>query len=132
MRYKIFPLFVIVLVCAFSAAAQSVVENETRVIVGDGGSKVLMRIDSPVSLLNANVGIWVVSPSESVLAKSDIQVNLLKGQNTVEIPVALEKVLGSDDLVFGRLKYAVGSNSGVVSLSRIVTDIFDLQVFGVA
>lgn len=128
MRFKLFPLFVIVLVCAYSTAAQTVVESESAVVLRDRSANVSLAVlsDAPKTV---TVSLELLDRSGTVRSAISADKPLLAGKNACDVSLPLdEKLLASDaEVAWYRLRYKVGDTSGIISFSQLVTDLFELR-----
>src|SRR6185369_927192 len=128
MRYKIFPLFVIVLVCAFSATAQTVVESESSVVLGDKTANVSLVIDSPKAS-DSRIELELLDQNDQVRARSADSARIKVGKKVYKLTVPIGDLLkkADDEIAWYRLYYRIGQNAGIISLSELMKDIFDLR-----
>ncbi len=129
MRVRLFPVIVVCFLCAFSAAAQTVIENETQIVLGESTSTLILNVNSPENIAAANIRVSFLSPSDEIKDTSAMTVSLIKGKNRIEIPVSLADIVREEDFAFYRFKYEIGNVTGFASLSQIVGDIFDIEAF---
>ncbi len=130
MRVKLFPLFVVCLVCAFAAAGQTVDESRSSIILNDTTAEVSMFIDSPSRGFDGEIRLELLDAADRIRANAAQSVRIKKGQETYKITMPLGDVMktSGDDIAWYRLRYRVGNLQGVISLSELIKDVFDLRV----
>src|SRR5262245_59948309 len=128
MRYKLFPLFVTVLVCAFSAAAQTVVESESSVVLNDKTAAVSLVIEAQKAA-ETRVDLALLDQNDVARASTVAAVHIKSGKTVHKITVPLGDLLKIADTEIGwyRLSYRIGQNAGIISLSELMKDVFDLR-----
>lgn len=140
MRTKLFPLLVVCLVCLFSAVAtpaQMVLKiNETEIKAIFTGSQLqtALTIENPAQPLTANVRLEILDAEDKILAESVTRQNVKRGRAAVQIPLVFNQKQDTENLLWKRLRYTVAPEnspdtlSGIVSLSEIMPEIYDLQI----
>lgn len=130
--WRIFPLAVVVcLVCLFSANAQTVNESETSIVFNEKTAVVNLTIENAESNKTQKVSLEILD--ETGIVKTQISTNQLfkQGKNSYQFNLQLGDLLEKNqaDIFWYRLRYQVGDKKGILSLSQIMKDIFELQVF---
>lgn len=128
MRSKLFLLLVMLQVCVFPAIGQKVDEAASRIQFKDSMAEVLLAVDS-TSKNNANLSLELIDGEDKVRGSVAQVCQLKRGKNLckVVIPVG-DLVKEEDDNVFWmRLRYTIGETHGIVSLSELFKDAFELR-----
>jgi Large extracellular alpha-helical protein len=130
MRSKLLPLFVLCLVCLFSARAQTVVENETSVVLYEKEAEIFLVADNSKSAFDTTVKLELLDEKSAVRASVTEKLNIEKGKRSYKITLPLGDLMKSaaDKIYWFRLRYRVGESVGVISLSEILRDAFELRV----
>lgn len=130
MRRCLFPL---VFVCLFSAVAafpQRVIENESSFsIVGNEGV-IRLVFESPIpEKRNAYLELMDVGDAvKATVSRPNLAVSA--GKQTFDFRMKLGQfgANANDDLAWYRLRYSIGDAKGIVSLSQIMPDLFEMRI----
>jgi len=130
MRLRLIPLFVTLFVCAFAAGAQTVSESESSIIFNEKAAELSLVIENPTASANTKIEIELLDAESKVRAAASPVVRLKNGKQTykISIPVGDLMKAAGDDLAWFRLRYRVGNNIGLISLSELLKDDFELRV----
>lgn len=131
MRTRSLSSFLAVLVCSFSAVAQSVVESGSSVSIKDATAVVSLVVHSGSDLRGVPVSVKLLDPQGLVEAESNTTIPLLReGTQTVDLSLSTSFLAEyeNEDLAWYRLQYRVGAASGIISMSQLVKDLFELRV----
>ena len=130
MRSKLFPLFVMVFVCAFSTAAQTVSEAESRIVFGEKTAELTLLIDNEGKTGNTKVGLELLDAASSVRASAAPVVKLKSGKHAYKFSIAIGELLKTvgDDIAWFRLRYKLAESGGLISLSELLKDDFEMRV----
>jgi hypothetical protein len=128
MRAKLFLLFAALQVCAFSAAAQSVIENQSSVVMNERAADVSLVIDAK-QRSSVAVALSIVDADNTERASSTQAVKLDLGRRKYRFQVPLGNLMKDtgDEIAWYRLRYRVGDIEGIASLSELMRDDFDLR-----
>ncbi len=132
-------LFSVVVVCLFlivSAAAQNslkVVEAETRASSSANQIQIELVVDSDLRQNSAaQVRLEILDTNDKMMAFGEKYEKLARGKNTLALTLALTEKNEVEDLLWKRLRYSVKANGssteGIVSLSEIMPELFELRV----
>lgn len=129
MRVKLFPLFVVCLVCAFTAAAQTVDEGRSSIVLNDTTGEVSLIIDNSSQRLDTEIRLELLDTGDRIRASSVQSVRIKKGKRTYKMTMPLGDLMqtNGNDVSWYRLRYRVGDRQGVISLSELLKDVFDLR-----
>lgn len=86
MSSKFFPLFVIVFVCAFSAAAQTLVEAESRIVFRDKTAEVTLVIDAGEKPGSSRPELELLDVQGSVRAAASPVLKVRNGKHAYKSP----------------------------------------------
>jgi hypothetical protein len=129
MRTKLSLVFATVLVCVFSAAAQSVIESESSATI-DGPDTDVSLVVATVAKRDVPIRLDLVDTSGVIRATTSRIEGLATGKQTYKFK--LEYNANSDavkgDIAWYRLRYRVGETTGTISMSQLVKDLFELRV----
>lgn len=128
MRTKLFLLIVALSVC-LTARAQTVNENDLQFILKEKTAKVILPVDSPTDQARVGIRLELLDPSGDVKASANESRSLIRGTNFVEIPIDIASALTNKDFRFYRLRYEIAGKTGILSLARATSDLFDLETF---
>lgn len=135
MRRRLFPLFLLLSVCAFSAAAQpgpKVIESESKLVFGEKTARFTLVAENPKGPNIYQYSVEIVDTKGKVVAKADnkggIALVRQKRAYRIDFPYGDTLKTASDELAWYRLRYDVGGTSGLISLSEILADDFELRV----
>lgn len=131
MRVRLFPLFVIVLVWAFAAAGQTVIESKSSVSIKDKNAVVVLALESDTELSRVPVSIELLETVGTVRAQSTTSNSAIrKGKQALEFRLPIGDIAASaqDDLAWYRLRYRAGNSTGTISLSQLISDLFELRI----
>src|SRR5688572_4547206 len=127
-------LFLSVLVCLFSGVpslAQRVIESESTAAV-EGETGVFRLAVEGQNRREATVARAELINTEGVVVASAARtIPSGGGKQTVEFRIPLGQILTTNpnnDLAWYRLRYRVGSSLGVISLSQMIRDLFELRI----
>ncbi len=131
MRRKLFPLFVVCLLCAFSASAQRIDEAGSKIVLGENGGEILLAPDRNSPDFDGAAVVEILGITDKVLAMKTQKVSLKRGQTEpIRFPMTLEELFagGSSDAAFYRLRYRVGDAGGIIAFSSLIDELFELRV----
>lgn len=128
---KVFPLFALCVVCFFSARAQTVLENEAQVVLNEKTADVLLTVENSGSNFNGSIEFELLDTKDVVRAKTSSAQQIKSGKEVYKVSMPLGDLLqkNGDDVAWFRLRYRVGAAAGVIALSQIIREIFELRVF---
>ncbi|HRA39479.1 MAG TPA: MG2 domain-containing protein [Pyrinomonadaceae bacterium] len=131
MQRRILPLFLVLLVCSFSAAAQTVIESESKVVVRDRIATANIVVAGSSDLSGITSSVELIDPAGTVRARaSKFVVTDLGGKQSLSFEMAVTDILSSvkDDIAWYRLHYTVGQASGIISMSQMIDELFELRI----
>jgi hypothetical protein len=129
-RSRIFLLFVLCLVCLFSAHAQTVSEAESSVVLNDKTADVSIVVENSAKSFGSRIELEILDAESKIRARAGENVEIKKGRETYRLSLPLGDLMrdGETELPWFRLHYRVGQTEGFASLSELVRDIFELRV----
>jgi hypothetical protein len=128
MRRKVFHLSVLVLVCAFSTAAQSVHESESALEIKGGAARVALAVEGKAA--KVPVELILLDTAGATRASLTRAVQLRQGKHKYKFGLLLPDIVknaAGEDLAWWRLRYRVGDATGIVSLSELISLDFELR-----
>ncbi len=130
MRPKFILLFVTLLVCFYSAGAQSVIESESRVILQGSSAKFSLAIENLGRSLTSRIELALIDEKDQILAETAQFLLIKPGKAEYKIAMPLGVLLkgGDESLPWYRLRYVFAGKTGFISLSELLKDIFELRI----
>jgi len=130
MRRKFFFLFVLCLVCLFSAEAQTVNEAESSVVLSEKTAAVSIVIENAAKPFGGKIELELLDAENKIRASGTRNVEIKTGKELYRLVLPLGDLMQTSEgeIVWYRLHYRIGQTEGFVSLSEMVKDIFELRV----
>ncbi len=131
MRLRLLTLFAAVLFCTIPAAAQTVNEAESSVAIDGQMAVVRLAVASDVDQAAVPASIELVDTADKVRSRATIStVAVRNGKQTLEFRLPIGDVLAqkTEDIAWYRLRYTIGTATGVVSLSQMIRDLFEMRI----
>ena len=128
MRAKIFLLVVVCLLCVFSVGAQNVIESESSLSFKEKNVEVLIVLDNSANAFDGKIELEILDALDQVKTKAVQNLRIERGKKVYKIAVPIGDLLTTDGIDWFRLRYRIGEKTGLVSLSALMKDIFDLRV----
>ncbi len=130
MRTRIFPLVVVCLLCLFSVKAQNVKESESSIIFNANLAKVSFVVENPADDYDDKIELEILDAEDVVRAKTSQNFRIERGKKTYKLTMPTGNLLetAADGIDWFRLRYRVGGKTGIISLSQLVKDIFELRI----
>ncbi|HEY0458022.1 MAG TPA: alpha-2-macroglobulin family protein [Pyrinomonadaceae bacterium] len=130
MRQKLFLLVALCFVCFFSGRAQTVIESESNLSFNETSAGVSLTVENPKPAFDAGIEVELLDAESKILAQSAESARIENGKKSYNLTLPLGDLMQKsvDDIFWYRLRYRVGAGQGIVSLSQIMRDIFELRV----
>lgn len=130
MRQKLSLLVVVCLVCLFHAKAQTVNESESSIFFNETSAEILLVVENPKQTFDGKISLELLDVQNVVRAKITQNEKIESGKKSYKITMPLGNLMekSEDNLAWFRLRYRIGETNGIVSLSQIIRDIFELRV----
>ncbi|HMS38849.1 MAG TPA: MG2 domain-containing protein, partial [Pyrinomonadaceae bacterium] len=130
MWQKVLSLFAVCLVCLFSARAQVVLENESRIILNEKTADVFFTLENPNQTFDGKIELELLDTKDAVRSKISSPQKFKSGKETYKIILPLGDLMekNTNEIAWFRLRYRVGALQGIVSLSQILREVFELRV----
>lgn len=130
MRQKLFLTLAVCLACLFTARAQTVIESESNISFTENSADVSLTIENREQSFDAPIAVELVDAENKIRAVATQNAKIEAGKKAYKLtlPVGDLAQKNLDELFWYRLRYRVGTASGIVSLSQIIRDVFDLRV----
>jgi hypothetical protein len=130
MRAKLFLLFVLSLVCLFSAEAQTINEAESSVVLNDKTALAAIVVENAAKSFDGKIELEILDAESKVRASAAQNVQIKSGKETYKIALPLGDLMrtAQNDIAWYRLHYRVGQTEGFASLSELIKDVFELRV----
>jgi hypothetical protein len=138
--WRAFSLLVVVcLVCLLAAESEAqtllkVNEAETQAVFQANQLQTKLALDNQTSNFAGKVRLEILDADDRVLAASETAHTIKRGRQIVPVTLGFTQAQATDNLLWYRLRYAVMqensslSVSGIVSLSEIMPELFELQI----
>lgn len=129
MRRMVLLLFVMVLVCVFSAAGQRLVESGSRILFKDRIAELTLVVEGERVSQDRKVEVAFVDPTGAEYAPFSQWIRIEPGKKEYKLtmPTGAFLQVGGYELPWYRLRYKIGDIGGIVSLSELMGDDFDLR-----
>lgn len=129
MRVKLFPAAFLCLICAFAAAGQTIDEKNSSARFGAEGLEVTLPVTARAKAAVPAV-LELLDPADKVVASTSTEAVLDRGRQRLRLVLPLPGAAGpkNDEMIWHRVRYRVGNAFGIVSLSQLLEDVFDLRV----
>lgn len=131
MRLRVFTLFVMGLVCAVAGAlGQTVVESESRIEFNEKTAVASIVISNPGATKDVSVRLELLDTRGGICAAAEPMLRLTRGKQAYKISMPIGDLLktNSADVAWYRLHYHVAGGSGIISLSELMKDDFEMRV----
>lgn len=130
MRSKLFLLLVMSVVCLFSANAQTLIEKETALVLNETAADLALVVENPARAFDAPVELELLDAEGKVRARVSQPLRIKEGKDIYHIAMPLGDLLktAENEIAWYRLRYRISEARGIVSLSQIIRDIFELRV----
>ncbi len=130
MRPKFILLFGMLAVCLLSAHAQTINEAESRVVLQTNTAEISLAVENSGGNFDADAQLELLDIEGKIRAKTSMPLRIKPGKENYQISLFLGDLLKDveSDIIWYRLRYRVGAAEGIISLSQLVTDNFELRV----
>lgn len=130
MRPKLFLLFVLCLVCLFSARAQTINEAESSIVLNEKTANISIAIENAAKAFDGKIELEILDAENKVRARASQNIQIKKGKETYQFAMPLGDLMrvSEDEIAWYRLHYRLGQAEGFVSLSELIKDVFELRV----
>ena len=130
MRQKLSLLVVLCLVCLFSAKAQTVNESESKISFNETSADVLLVVENPKQTFDSRIELELLDAENKIRTKSFQNAKIENGKKSynLTLPIADLMKKSENEIAWFRLRYRIGEAQGIISLSQIMRDIFELRV----
>lgn len=129
MMRKVVAMSVAGLVCVFSAAAQKVIESESRIVLGEKNAALTLSIDADTRSGQYTLDTEFLAPDDKIFAPATRSVRIQRGKQKYKFDLPISEMVkaAGDEIAWYRFQYRIGSAAGIVSLSELMSDDFDLR-----
>jgi hypothetical protein len=123
-------VFVLLLVCQISVFAQTVIEDETKIVIKDNVADIALAIENPKKSLTEKISLELLDIKGIVQSQTSVSQTIKQGKEVYKLQLPLENLLEKNqaDFVWFRIRYKVGENHGIISLNQIIRDFFEIRV----
>jgi hypothetical protein len=130
MRQKFLLVVVVFFVCLFSASAQTVSESESSIVFSDKTANVSIVIVNQGEKFDGPVELELLDGESKVRANITQNLTVKKGRETYKIALPIGDLLQTeeDKIAWFRLRYRVGNQAGIIALSGLLKDVFELRI----
>ncbi len=107
-------------------------EAETQAFFLQNQLQTNLAIENTARNFPARIQLEILDAEDKIIAQNETLKNIKNGKQILQIPLNFAQKQAADNLLYYRLRYAItsdnGSTNGIVSLSEIMPEIFELQV----
>jgi hypothetical protein len=130
MRQKLSLLVVLCVVCLFSAKAQTINESESKISFNETSADILLVIENPKQTFDGGIELELLDTENKIRAKSFQNAKIENGKKSYNLTLPINDLMkkNENEIVWFRLRYRIGEARGIISLSEILRDIFELRV----
>ncbi|MBS1797074.1 MAG: carboxypeptidase regulatory-like domain-containing protein [Acidobacteria bacterium] len=117
-------------VCLFPVRAQTVIETESSILFNETSADVALRIENPKAAFDAPLKLELLDAAGEVRGRAEQTATIETGRRDYRLTLPVGELLKKSEagLAWFRLRYRVGAASGVVSVSQMTSNIFELRV----
>lgn len=128
--WRVILTFVLCVVCLFSVKAQTLNEAETSLILNEKTADFSLAIENQKAAFNSYVSLEILDAESVVRASVSSPQTIKSGKEIYKVSLPFGDLLEKNqaDISWFRLRYKIGENRGVISLSQIIKDIFEVRV----
>jgi hypothetical protein len=130
MRQKLSLLVVLCLVGLFSAKAQTVNESESKISFSETSADVSLAVENPKQSFDGKIELELLDAESKIRAKSFQNAKIENGKKSYNLTLPINDLMkkSENEIAWFRLRYRIGEMQGIISLSEIMRDIFELRV----
>ena len=129
MQLRLLSLFLLILVCSISAASQTVVESESKIVFASNSADLLLVVDARGVNREVRIGLELLDPDGNVKASVASVIHLKSGKRAYRLSIPIGDLLktAGEDIAWYRLRYRLADVAGFISLSELIKDDFELR-----
>ncbi|HUF05576.1 MAG TPA: alpha-2-macroglobulin family protein [Aridibacter sp.] len=130
MRIRVTTLLAMAVVCLSTAYGQAIDEDGSRATFGEDGLTITFAANSETGGFETRLTVELIDANGVVRSRSSEFVRVSKGlaEYSATLPVGNASESAREDLVWYRVRYRFGAAHGIVSLSQLLTDFFEVSV----
>jgi hypothetical protein len=133
MRRKFFFLVVLCLVCVSSGEAQTKIslnEAETAMVLKTDAAEISLAVENSEKEFSANSTLELLDEEDKVRANVSQILKIKNGRGNYKLTMPLSNLMRTAEhkIVWYRLRYRIGDLQGIISLSELVKNDFELRV----
>lgn len=130
MRLRLIPLFVSLLVCAFAVRAQTVSESGSTASIRGKIAVVDLIVESATDVRGISSNVQLLDPNGAGQFLVSNKYDLKRGRNSLkfELPIGDMRSSAENDIAWYRLQYKIGDSAGIISMSQLIGDLFELRI----
>jgi hypothetical protein len=130
MRLRIFPLMIVCLLPFVVADGQVVDESSATVVIDKASATVELSIANRTGKADTELHLQLIDPTSEVRAEATQQLKIRSGRHRYRVILPLGNLVADhgDDIAWFRLRYRVGESAGILSLTELMKDVFELRV----
>ncbi|MEW6211259.1 MAG: MG2 domain-containing protein [Acidobacteriota bacterium] len=125
-------LSLVVLPWAINAAVDSlkIIESEMRASIQTESIEVSLAVENSGKAVTARLRVELVDPQNKARARWERDTSLIAGANRIAASLSLSDIghIERQELLWYRVRYRIDSTEGIVSLSEITPDLFELKI----
>lgn len=131
MRSRVFLMVSVCLLFTVTAFAQQVNEAESTVSLNGTDATVRLVVENNAGRRSVDARVELLDPLDVVKAVSSRQSrSLANGKQTLEFQIPLGEIVknNNEDIAWYRLRYSLGDARGIISLSQMIRELFELRI----
>ena len=130
MRQKLFLSVAVCLFALFSAHAQTVDETRSSIVFDGQTAQISIVLENANQAFDSKIELELLDAENKIRANASQNLTVEKGRENYKIALPIGDLLktAEDKIAWFRLRYRIGENSGIISLSQLLRDVFELRV----
>jgi len=130
MRTRVIALAVVCLFTALIANGQKINEAESSLLLSERSGEFLLQIENEGDKIDTKLKLELLDQSGKVRASLEKELRIKRGKKRYRVEMPLGGLLKTVDngFLWYRVRYSLGESRGILSLSELVKDIFEVRV----
>ena len=130
MRLKVIALLVVCLACVYSISSQTVNESESSVLLRDRTGYFLLSIEDVRKDHDTKIKLELLDADGNIRASIEPQFKVKRNKKEYKFAMPLGGLfkLKGNELLWYRLRYKIEDNTGIVSISELVKEVFEIRI----
>ncbi len=130
MRSRVIAIVLVCLFYAVSAYSQGVLERESEIVFGENEAIVRLAVQSDTGAKNAATRLELLDAGGVVRLSGGGSRDIAAGKQMLEFRLPMSELTRAqnEDLAWYRLRYRIGDANGIISVSQIAKELFELRI----